>query len=458
MNRVTHRIWIVVLFILILVVGTGFFLLEYALEAEDWVSFTGSPHVYSQGNLGTGQVYDRSGELLMDTTEERTYSADAMLRKATLHWLGDRQGNISAGSLASYAGAMAGFDALNGIYSDSQEIGQAILTLSASVQKVALDALGDRRGTVAVYNYKTGEILCAVTNPTYDPDNIPSFDPNDPGEYEGIYVNRFLQSTYTPGSIFKLVTTAAALDCVEGITEMTFSCTGTYQYEQGSDVSCEKSHGTLNLKGALANSCNCCFAQITELVGRENMTQYVEKFGITSSITIDSVSTAAGNYDVSKAIPVEFAWSGIGQYTNLINPAGYLAFVGAIAGGGEGVQPYIVSQVTVGEETTYLANTESLDRIIPAEVAETLTGYMRNNVKSVYGDWNFGSLNVCAKSGTSQQGGDKASNAMFTGFVQDEAYPLAFIVVVEGGGYGSSTCVPILSRVLAACTAVLDAE
>ena len=83
---------------------------------------------------------------------------------------------------------------------------------------------------------------------------------------------------------------------------------------------------------------------------------------------------------------------------------------------------------------------------------------MRNNVSSVYGDWNFPGLNVCAKSGTSQQGGEKASNAMFAGFVSDEEYPLAFVVVVEGGGYGSSTCVPILSRVLDACKAVLDGK
>lgn len=61
---------------------------------------------------------------------------------------------------------------------------------------------------------------------------------------------------------------------------------------------------------------------------------------------------------------------------------------------------------------------------------------MRNNVQSVYGDWNFNGMNVCAKSGTSQLGGGQKSNAMFAGFVEDEQYPLAFIVVVENGGYG----------------------
>lgn len=458
MNRVTRRVWIVVLFLLILVGGMTFFLVEYAMESDKWVSFTGSPHVYNKSNLGTGTVYDRNGTLLLDTTDTRTYAADSALRKSTLHWLGDRQGNISAGALASYAGAMAGFDKFNGIYSTDDAAGQAVLTLSARVQITALEALAGRKGTVAVYNYKTGEILCAVTSPNYDPDNPPVITEANAGEYEGIYLNRFLQSTYTPGSIFKLVTTAAALDCVEGIEEMTFTCTGTYEYAIGSDVSCEKAHGTNNLRSALAKSCNCAFAQITELVGRENMQKYVTQFGVTDRVTFDGVTTAAGNYDISEAIPVELAWSGIGQYTNLINPCAYLRYVGAIAGGGVAAQPYLVERITVGENTTYEAKTAKGDRIMPKAIAEELTEYMRNNVSTVYGDWNFPGLNVCAKSGTSQQGGDKASNAMFAGFVADDAYPLAFIVVVEGGGYGSSTCVPILSKVLDACKAVLDGQ
>lgn len=456
MTRVIRRVWIVMLFLLILVGGMGFFLMEYATKSDRWVSFKGSPHVYSQSNLGTGMVYDRDGVLLMDTSDSRSYASDGTLRKATVHWLGDRQGNISAGALASYAGAMAGFDKVNGIYSPEDIPGEATLTLSSWPQVTALEALAGRNGTVAVYNYKTGEILCAVTSPNYDPDNPPVITAENESQYEGLYLNRFLQSSYTPGSIFKLVTTAAALDCVEGIEEMTFTCTGTYKYEIGSDVSCERAHGSNTLKTALANSCNCSFAQIVELVGKDNMTKYVEAFGIMDPVSFDGISTAKGNYDVSEAIPVEFAWSGIGQYTDLINPCAFMQFMGAIGGNGVAARPYLVESVRVGQTLTYEAKTEKGSRILSKEVAETLKDYMRNNVQTVYGDWNFPGLNVCAKSGTSQQGGEKVSNAMFAGFVADEEYPLAFIVVVEGGGYGSTTCVPILSRVLDACKAVMD--
>ena len=90
--------------------------------------------------------------------------------------------------------------------------------------------------------------------------------------------------------------------------------------------------------------------------------------------------------------------------------------------------------------------------------AEILQEMLRSTVQNYYGDDSFPGLNVCAKSGTAEVGGDLKPNAMFTGFVADEEYPLAFMVVVENGGYGSHTCVPILSKVLGVCKAVMDAE
>ena len=94
-----------------------------------------------------------------------------MLFRSTLHWVGDRRGSISAGAVAKYAGAMVGYDLVNGVYNSDGQGGVERLTLSTRVQNAALTGLYGRKGTVAVYNYKTGEILCAVTSPTYDPDN-----------------------------------------------------------------------------------------------------------------------------------------------------------------------------------------------------------------------------------------------------------------------------------------------
>ena len=173
MNRVSRRAYALLLLIVILVGGLGIFLYEYVTQADSWIVSAGSPHVFNSTNIGCGQVVDRDGNLLLDLTESRVYSADAVTRQSTLHWLGDRKGNISAPAVAHYAREMTGYNLVDGLYAYGGTDGQAVLTISSAVQNAALEAMGDRKGTVAVYNYRTGEILCAVTTPTYDPDNVP---------------------------------------------------------------------------------------------------------------------------------------------------------------------------------------------------------------------------------------------------------------------------------------------
>ena len=460
MNRVTKRTWLMGLFVLILLGGMVFFLCDYWSNGAKWVSSPGSPHVSNRTNIGVGTITDRFGTVLLDMGQERTYSPSEATRKSTLHWVGDRQGKISAGAVSSYAGAMVGFDPVNGIYNaEGSGGGVTTLTLSERVQNTALEALAGRKGTVAVYNYKTGEILCAVTSPTFDPDNVPDIEGDATGKYEGIYLNRFLQSSYIPGSIFKVVTTAAALEHVSDIQNESFLCTGTVEYGEGENiatVTCENAHGTVSLKSALAKSCNCAFAQIAEKIGKQNMVKTVEALQVVEPLSFDGITTAKGNYDLSRTATASFAWSCIGQHTDLVNPARFMAFMGAIAGGGTAAQPYVVKTVTCGDEVTYEAKTKEMDRVMSREIAETLKAYMRSNVQNVYGDRNFNGLSVCAKSGTSQLGGEAVSNAMFAGFVADEKYPLAFIAVVENAGYGATAAMPVVSKVLTACTAAMD--
>ena len=459
MHKVNRRTWIVWVFLAVLLGGLGRFLFQYATQAQDWASFSGSPHIYRNGDLESGTVTDRGGHILMDYNNGKQYSRDRATRISTVHWLGDRPQNIRGRLLDHYGAQMFDYDPINGLYSHNQwqESGKMMLTLSSHVQNVAMEAMGGRRGTVSVYNYKTGEILCAVSSPSFDPDHVPEDLLENP-KYEGVYLNRFTQSTFPPGSIFKTVTTAVALDTVPDIMTRSFACNGTYAY--GIDqVTCERAHGSVTLESALAHSCNCAFAQIAELVGKENMRKYVKNFGLTEPLKFDGITTAAGHYDVSKAAPVELAWSCIGQYTDMVNPARFLAFMGSVAGGGRGAEPYIVSRVMTGDRVTYEAKTSYGPRILSQSVATQLQELMHNNVKTIYGPGNFpGFQKVCAKSGTSELGGNKKSNAMFAGFILDEEYPLAFMAVVENSGYGAQNCVPILSRVLSACREIMDAQ
>ena len=455
MNRVAARAAALVVFVLVLAAGIIFFLGEYIAGAEDWVMFSGSPHVYSEGKLGTGILTDREGVLLTDLRDGRIYSSDEMLREAVLHWTGDRQGNIHAPFMQTYASELLGFDPVNGLYTYGDSCGSVTLTLSAKVQKTALEAMGRNKGTVAVYNYKTGEILCAVTTPTFDPEALPDLENDPEGRYTGVYVNRFLQSRYIPGSIFKVATLAAALEATPDVTELEFTCSGTYEIG-GGDVTCMESHGRQDLKEAFRNSCNCAFAQVAEHIGREKLARYVDLMGVTQAVSFDGVTTVAGNFEVADATPEQVAWSAIGQHRDQINPCTFLTFMGAVAGEGVGAMPYIVKEVSVGNRTTYRADIRKTDRVVSKQTAQTLREYLRNNVVNRYGAENFPDVEVCAKTGTAEVGGGKAPNATFAGFVADEAYPLAFIVLVEEGGYGREACIPIASKVLKACMDALD--
>ena len=450
MNRVAARAGIVFVLVFALLAGITFFVIEFSIKADDWVTFSGSPHVYTGGNIGCGMVTDRNGVLLMDLSGGRTYSTSKELREAMVHWLGDRKGSVNAPALTGYAAELAGFELLNGVYAYAEAGGVAKLSISADVQLAALEAMGDRKGTIGVYNYKTGEIICAVSTPTFDPDNVPDVSA-DPTRYEGMYLNRFTQSKYTPGSIFKIVTLAAALESIPDIQEQTFLCEGSCKI--GADtVTCEGKHGKQDLKIAFRNSCNCAFAQIALQLGADVLTRYVEQFGITQSIGFDGITTVNGNFNLTDASSVNVAWSSIGQYTDLVNPCAYMTFVGAIASGGKGVDPYVVQSAGSG----YTAKSQKTARRMSETTAQTVCQYMAFNVEDKYGSDNFPGLTVCAKTGTAEVGGGKKPNAVFTGFVKDDAYPFAFIVIVEDGGYGKKTCVPIMSKVLAACKEMAD--
>ncbi len=460
MNRVAGRAGIIVILILFLFGGFGFFCVEYITSSDDWIAHNGSPHIYApSGKTLTSMVMiDQNDTILLDTREGIQYSTDASIRQSTVHWVGDRGGNIYVRTLSQLTDTLAqirldDYNAVSGIYTYGEYTSVSKLSLDANLQSSALEALGDYNGTVAVYNYKTGQILCAVSNPAFDPDNVPD---NIEELYDTAYYNKFIDFSYTPGSIYKIVTAAIALETIADIESWEFDCTSVLELP-GYDVTCEMHHGKQDLKNAFCNSCNCAFASLAQKIGSETYAEYVEKFGIADSLEFDGITTAKGNYDEAEN-PSDLAWSAVGQHTNQIVAASFLNFVGAIANGGQGVLPYIVDEVSVRDDPIYSSKTVTQKRIISTETATKLQEFMRNNVVSKYGDENFPGLTVCAKTGTAEvdPNGEIAPNAMLTGFAMDEKYPLAFIVCAEDAGYGRSVCVPIMSKILSACKKAID--
>ena len=454
MKKVSGRAIFPLILAIVLLAGTVLLCVRYFAKADEWVTFSGSPHVYTGVNLDGGVVTDRDGTLLLDSTDGRTYSADAATRTATMHLLGDRYGYIQAPLLGSFADDMIGFDKINGLYGAEGTEANAALTLSAAAQTAAYQALGNYHGTVGVYNYKTGEILCAVTSPSYDPDNMPDVEADTSGAYDGVYVNRFFQAAYTPGSIFKIVTLAAAIETVPDWENLTFTCEGK-TIIGGQEIICEGVHGTITLKQALAHSCNVAFGELAGKVGTKALMEYAEKLGLSESFECDGIPVKAGTVDLKDADAGDLAWAGIGQYTDQVNALTFMRAMGRIAGGGTGAEPYLMAKITRGEKTAYEAKTETSSRALKAETAAKLTEYLRNNVATMYGDWQFGGLNVCAKSGTAEHEGETA-DAMFAGFCVDENCPLAFVGFVENGGSGSAVAAPVAAKVLQVCAAAIN--
>lgn len=439
MSQTGKRAKALYLLVVLLIGGYGAFFGEYLLYGAKWVAAEGNPH----GRRGI--VVDARGVLLRSFADDR-YADSSDLRRAVVHWVGDRAGNIHTPVLDHYKSRLLGFHPLTGIYGfGGQSV--ATLTLSSKVQLAALEAMGDRNGVIAVYNYKTGAVLCALSTPGIDPEGEDS-------NGEGRYLNRFLQGVYTPGSVFKTVTAGAALEYLPNILQKEFVCTGKVDYGNGV-VTCEKAHGKLNLYGAMRQSCNCAFAKIADQVGKERLQAFIDRCGVTGSITFDGTRSAWGNVNLNDT-PVDLAWAGIGQHKNTINPAAFLSFMGAVANGGRSYRPYIMERIEKDGRPIYQAKQVLEERRMSSYTATELTKILRNNVKNGYGDTHFPGLTVCAKTGTAQVGSGKKATALFAGFVSDEAHPLAFFVAVEEGGYGRSTCIPIMAKVLAACRAETD--
>ena len=442
MNKLAKRAWFAYFLAAAMLVGVLVIVVRYFVNGPDWMPFQND-----------GVIVDRSGTVLMDNTKGRTLADDATVRASMLQILGDNEGYITPYLLNEYGDELAGFNRISGTRHMGGGEGRMTLTLSASVQRAALNALNGQHGTVGVYNYKTGEILCMVSSPAYDPWNVPDVEGN-PEQYNGVYVNRFLHSAYAPGSTFKLVTAAAALERISDIEDRTFYCEGSAQI--GSEtVICNGVHGTINFQQALCQSCNVAFAQIADELGADVLTDYAQRFGVTDSLSFDGFVTKSGNFDLSEATAYEAAWAGVGQYTDQINPCQYMTFMGAIANGGQAATPYLVDKVTYGSKRKYEAKTKMGDKVLSASAADTLAEMMHYNVVNNYGEWYFSGLYAGAKSGTAERGEGLTSNALLTGFVQSEDYPLAFVVVIEGGGAGSTACTPVIRQVLDACVVAM---
>lgn len=449
MRKIEKRAVLCLIIALALIAGLGLFCFRFVKNASDWAAYPYNRHMYSNsGQLLSGTILDRDGDVLTEVKDgERVYYPDATVRRATVHAVGDGSGYIGTGALTAFADRLSGYNLITGGYSPLGSGRNLTLTLDAYLNVTAYNAMDGRQGTVGVYNYKTGDILCMVSTPSFDPENPPDASSAE----DGIYLNRFLSSAQVPGSIFKTVTLTAALENLPDLKDRTFTCTGETTVG-GTVITCPKPHGKMDFESAFANSCNGVFGSLAAELGGDTMTKYVEQAGLTRRMSVDGIMTAAGHYDVSEADKGQIGWSGVGQYTDTVNPCNMMAYMGAIANGGTAAVPRLILDITTpsGIPTSW-QRTEETDTLVQGGTAAQVKEMMKNNVVQTYGTDRFRGLDIGAKSGTAEVGGDKRPNAWFAGFLDDPEHPYAFIVLVENGGGGASVAGEIAATVLQAC-------
>lgn len=449
MRNTTKRTYIILFLIGAFFIGLGIMLYTFIVNGDTWVANRGNAHLYSGGELTVaGTIYDRDGETLVSTENgERIYNEDSSVRKATLHVVGDNAGYIATGVQTLYRSNLVGYNFINGIYNTltDAEGCDIRLTIDAQVSKAAYEAMNGKKGTVVVYNYKTGATVCMVSAPTYDPKYKPSGEELESEKYNGVYLNRAISGVFTPGSTFKIVTTVAAIENLPDLYSKKFKCSGKYETGAG-EVICNGVHGTVDLEKGLNVSCNSVFAQLANEVGKDALTETVRSLGFAKNVTISKAKAVRSTFDVSQSTALDLGWAGIGQYTTLINPCQMLMLMGAIANDGIAMTPYLVEE---SSEIVDVKNKQNTAVQLSAETADKVKKLMRSNVENYYGDSKFPGLEMCGKTGTAEVEGE-TSHAWFVGFSQRADLPYAIVVCLENGGWGYNDAVPVANKTMQA--------
>lgn len=346
------------------------------------------------------------------------------------------------------------------------------LTIDPAAQQAALDALGDQRGAVVAVEPSTGKILAMVSTPGFDPNALATHDTTAANAaYQQLLaadgdplINKTTSENYPPGSTFKLVTAAAALESGSYTPESVLSAPDLYTLPGTRTTlpnfggeSCGANQQT-TLADALRISCNTAFASLGVDLGDDAIREQAEKFGFDQTDLTVPMRVAASRYpeDPNEA---QTALSAIGQESVRATPIQMAMVASAIANGGTLMTPYLVQTVrTANLDVVSEADPTELSQSVSAGTAQQLTDMMVGVVQSGSGtSAQIPGVTVAGKTGTAQTGveGD-APHAWFTGFAPADDPQVAVAVIVEHGGSvgseatGGRVAAPIAKAVMEA--------
>ena len=421
-----------------------------------WFAYARNPRVREQkASVIAGSIYDRNGILLASTVDgTRVYQADEASRRAIVHVIGDSEGQVSNGVEGFQTAYLYGFKAslverFNDLFSDTPRHGDDVhLTLDSELCTAItwyFDSHARTRGkngAAVVMNYKNGEVVAEIS--------LPSFDPMIKSTVTAgseVYWNRATQSLYPPGSTFKVLTTAAALENIPGVTTMNITCNGGLDVDgqairdYGNAV-----HTSLTLKQAFTKSCNNIYALLALDMGDAALRKTAEAFGFNANFLFRDLVVENSAYPTTNRTNFEVAMSGFGQSSIGATPMHLALIASAIANDGVMMEPTLLRKATTPSGTVRDTFGPKVYRTaLSPETAATLQQYMRAVVTSGTGTKAaVNGLTICGKTGSAESSrkGRDITHGLFIGYIDSDELPYAVCVVVEdivdGEGGGST--------------------
>ncbi|MEV0635548.1 penicillin-binding transpeptidase domain-containing protein [Streptomyces sp. NPDC050619] len=332
------------------------------------------------------------------------------------------------------------------VTNERAEPGNVVTTIEPDVQKAAYDALGDKKGAAVAIDPSTGKILAVVSTPSYNPSSLTdantagsawkqlNADPDKP------LTNRALRQPLPPGSTFKLVVAAAALEdgLYSSVDEKTDS-PNPYKLPQSTDVLANENASApcanASIRVALEYSCNNVFAKMAVDLGQDKVRAMAEKFGFNDATQDVPVRAYESVYpkDMDQA---QTALTGIGQFDVTATPLQMAMVSAAIANGGKLVSPHMVSEITnSGDDVLKNYDDEASSKeIVSSSTAEQLQSAMQTVVDEGTGtNAQISGVTVGGKTGTAQHGENNSQTpyAWFTSYGKADGKEVAVAVLVE---------------------------
>ena len=355
-------------------------------------------------------------------------------------------------------------NALNSLAGISEPGNSVQLTIDSRIQRAAEQALAGRVGAIVALDPRSGAVLAWASAPTFDNTNIQAAieAANASGGTDTSMYDRATLALYTPGSTFKVLTLASALENGLATLDTTYDSPGRMEIGGADVVSIgERGHGKISLAKAFALSSNTVFGQVADGLGAEKLVATARAFGYGQQLGLDFTTAASVMPNPEEMTEWELAWAGAGQPVGQGHTPGPQATVmqnalmaATIANNGIAMNPYVVSQI-LAPDGTVLKTTRghSLGQAVGSGTAEQVKQAMLDVVQNGTGSAAaIAGVKVAGKTGTAETNNANA-NSTFVGFAPYDTPTVAIAVVIEQNAKGEESAAAVGGQVLRAALA-----